>query len=100
MMSGRAVAIAAVASGAVTAAVVVRPVSRVLYGRPGLASSPETAAWRPLPEALALSERQRIACDLPDGLAQELAYLQSAANGKCWSRSRRISRRPRSPAGR
>lgn len=45
MMSGRAVAIAAVASGVVTAAVVVRPASRVLYGRPGLASSLETAAF-------------------------------------------------------
>jgi hypothetical protein len=39
------VAIAAVASGVVTAAVVVRPASRVLYGRPGLASSLETAAF-------------------------------------------------------
>ena len=45
MMSGRAVVIAAVTSGVVTAAVVVRPASRVLYGRPGLASPLETAAF-------------------------------------------------------
>lgn len=38
-MSGRAAEIAATASGMVTAAVVVRPASGVLYGRPELASS-------------------------------------------------------------
>jgi signal transduction histidine kinase len=91
MMSGRAVAIAALASGVVTAAVVVRSASRVLYG-PELASSLETAAFavtllavslafgrlrreRARSHLALLSERQRIACDLHDGLAQELAYL-------------------------
>jgi hypothetical protein len=45
MMSGRAAAIAATASGMVTAAVLVRPASGVLYGRPELASSLETPAF-------------------------------------------------------
>jgi signal transduction histidine kinase len=31
--------------------------------------------WLALPEAMVVSERRRIACDLHDGLAQELAYL-------------------------
>jgi signal transduction histidine kinase len=31
--------------------------------------------WRALPEAAVLEERRRIACDLHDGPAQELAYL-------------------------
>jgi signal transduction histidine kinase len=31
--------------------------------------------WRALPEAAVLEERQRIACELHDGVAQELAYL-------------------------
>ncbi len=44
MMSARAVAIAAAASEMVTAAVVVRPASVVLYGRLELASSLETAS--------------------------------------------------------
>jgi len=32
--------------------------------------------WRALSRAAVLEERQRIACDLHDGLAQELAYLE------------------------
>jgi len=80
-MSGRAVAIAAVASGVVTAAVVVHPAFRVLHGRPELASSLETAAFAVALLAVFLAfgrlrrERTRLACDLHDGLAQELAYL-------------------------
>jgi len=31
--------------------------------------------WRAMPEAAVLEERRRIACDLHDGLAQEIAYL-------------------------
>jgi signal transduction histidine kinase len=31
--------------------------------------------WRALPQAAVLEERQRIACELHDGVAQELAYL-------------------------
>lgn len=31
--------------------------------------------WRALPKAAVLEERQRIACELHDGVAQELAYL-------------------------
>jgi signal transduction histidine kinase len=31
--------------------------------------------WRALPEAAVLEERRRVACDLHDGLTQELAYL-------------------------
>jgi signal transduction histidine kinase len=36
--------------------------------------------WRALSEAAVLKERQRIACELHDGLAQELAYLARNLN--------------------
>jgi signal transduction histidine kinase len=60
---------------------VVHPAFRVLHGRPELASSLETAALAVALLAVFLAfgrlrrERTRIACDLHDGLAQELAYL-------------------------
>lgn len=52
MMSGRAGAIAATASGMVTAAVVVRPASEVLYGPGGHAYPLKSMHLRRLPDAL------------------------------------------------
>jgi signal transduction histidine kinase len=56
--------------------------------------------WRALSEAAVLEERQRIACELHDGLAQELAYLarnldslSGAADENCLTRLRRAVER-------
>jgi signal transduction histidine kinase len=56
--------------------------------------------WRALSGAAVLEERQRIACDLHDGLAQELAYLarnldslSEAADGDSLTRLRRAVER-------
>ena len=102
MMSGRAVVIAAVTSGVVTAAVVVRPASRVLYGRPGLARPLETAAFAVVLLAVFLAfgrlrrERTRshltLACgftviclpNLPFAVEPPLTGL-AAANRMSWS---------------
>jgi signal transduction histidine kinase len=52
--------------------------------------------WRALSRAAVLEERQRIACDLHDGLAQELAYLErnlDSLNGTADENSLRRLRR-------
>ena len=56
--------------------------------------------WRALSDAAVLEERQRIACNLHDGVAQELAYLarnldslKEAADGECLDRLRRAVER-------
>lgn len=58
--------------------------------------------WLAMPEAMVVSERRRIACDLHDGLAQELAYvtrnleaLDGSVEQETLSRLRRATERAR-----